>query len=193
MSGLVPADLSRNNVTSTKTLVASIIRSNQITANSAITDSITINSATANSITTNSITTNSITANSATIGQLETIPISISVVPDSSEFKLNLSLENNASVYTPALNTVQLQANIFLGNPPAYTEVVTIASIPVEYAPPIDQFVYALVPSYNATPPFDFSTTVGLRLQPNGEITLYMNNLIGYTRFPVQFSYRLAS
>ena len=167
--GQVPSDLARTNVGVTRNLTAASVVSNNITANTA-----------------------TIADLHATV-TLATEPIDITV---NAESPMDFSLENNASVYTPSIETVQLQANVFVGFPPGLPEnnIETVGHVPIRYAPPIDQFLYASTPGYNGFPPFPFASAVSMWLKTSGELVMkFEGGTVGYMRLPVQFTYRLSA
>lgn len=126
----------------------------------------------------------------AKIKSFDSIPINLDI--SVSDPNLNLSLNDNLSKYVPLTTTVFLQAEIYLGNPPALTGPSLIAQIDTKYAPKTQQTFYGDLPLYNANPPFPFTSQVALKLDTNGQITLsFLGGTIGYLKIPIQFSYLL--
>lgn len=107
---------------------------------------------------------------------------------------LNLSLNDNISKYVSLTNTVYLQAEIYIGNPPALTAGTpfVIAQIPINYAPSFEQTFFGNIPMYNADPPLPFASQIALKLDTNGQLTLmFLSGIIGYLKIPIQLSYRI--
>lgn len=126
----------------------------------------------------------------AKIKSFDSTPINIDI--SVSDPNLNLSLNDNLSKYVSLTNTVFLQAEIYLGNPPALTGPSLIAQIDVEYAPTTQQTFYGNLPMYNSNPPIPFDSQLALKLDTNGQITLsFIGGIIGYLKIPIQFSYLL--
>lgn len=152
-------------------------------------DAATSNAATSQTAVSRAVRTQTLHTQFASIGQLETVPVALRVDTDNT---FQFVLANDISVYTPATRTVQLQATIR----PLQPENIHIgyhrmAFVPVEFAPPISQYLEARIPLENAPDPTPFDTIVSLWLKPTGEIIALFNGFVGYCTVPIQFSYRL--